>query len=114
MGVKWGFFGFFRCVEVRGERREEGGGVRKERGEMRWMTLLATSAWPYSAGTLEGRTAYTLMCGPLFWSMNQMLDPASLRFELKSLTLVAAEADPLSEARPDTATPLLLNLPVCS
>jgi hypothetical protein len=61
------------------------------------MTLLATSAWHYTMVTLEGRTAYKLMCGPLFWSMNQMLDPASLRFELKSLTLVAAEADPLSE-----------------
>lgn len=46
--------------------------------------------------SLEGRTAYKLMWSPLWFAMNQVLEPSSLRFELKSLEIVDADADPLS------------------
>ena len=35
--------------------------------------------------SLEGRTAYKLMWSPLWFAMNQVLEPESLRFELKTL-----------------------------
>ena len=45
--------------------------------------------------SLEGRTAYKLMWSPLWFAMNQMLDPESLRFELKSIEIIDGDADPL-------------------
>jgi hypothetical protein len=51
----------------------------------------------YIEVSLEGRTAYKLMWSPLWFAMNQVLEPSSLRFELKSLEIIDADADPLSD-----------------
>jgi len=45
---------------------------------------------------LEGRVSYNLLWSPLWFAMNQILEPSSLEFKLVSLEVIEAAADPLA------------------